>query len=289
MVLFPVCRGLLLVLTLLSLFEGVARASDPAIPVAAAPLAPAPGLALPMARRHAGDVLRGLVEQLSPAMQRKVTGIYVASDATSRDAYAMAACDDDGDYVVVLSDPMLTLLDYVAGASANDETAGTHKLSELATFVGRNAHAGARLLAPPAGFFEGEDDDAKAELAAHRFTESLAGVLAHELAHATSDLQCGAPTATHERGDDVWTSEERAAAFAIAPLLTTSARVAAADRAASSLLAGAKVDARGLEDWLTFVDAVLVSGESASAGAPGPLPVYVRLHARARTRGFRAP
>jgi hypothetical protein len=282
MVLVPVCRGLLLVLTLLALFGGTARASDPAIPVAAAPLAPAPALALPMARQQAGAVLHELVLHLPPGVQRKVTGIYVAADTTSRDAYAMAACDDDGDPVVVVSDPMLTLLDYVAEASADDELAGTHKLADFAAFVGRNARSGARVLAPPAGFFEGQDDPAKSELAARRFSESLAGVVAHELAHATSDLQCGAPTPTHERGDDVWTSQERAAAFAIAPLLTTEARVASADRAASSMLASAKVEARGSDTWLTFVDAVLLSGAPAAAGTPGPLPVYVRLHTRAR-------
>jgi hypothetical protein len=281
MVLSRVARVLLILL--LTILPGVARASDPAIPVAAAPIAPAPALALPMARRQADHQLRVLVEHLPPATQRRVTGIYVAADTTSRDAYAMAACDDDGDYVVVVSDPLLTLLDYVADASANDELSGTHKLAEFAAFVARNPHSGARLLAPPAGFFDGQDDDAKSELAAHRFTESLAGILAHELAHATSDLQCGAPTATHERGDDVWTSEERAGAFAIAPLLTTDARVAAADRAASSLLASANVDMRGSASWLAFVDAVLsASGRSASAGSPGPLPVYCRFHARAR-------
>jgi hypothetical protein len=237
-----------------------------------------------MARSQADAALRGLVNHLSPATRRRVTGIYVAADTSSRDPYAMAGCDDDGDYVVVISDPLLTLLDYVAVASANDEVSGTHKLDELAAFVGRNARAGARLLAPPAGFFDGQDDNAKSELAARRFSESLAGVLAHELAHAPTDLQCGAPTATHERGDDVWTLEEGAAAFALAPLLTTSARVAAADRVASSFLVGANIDVRGSEGWLTFVDAVLRSDPSPSAGSPGPLPVYSRLHVRHRAR-----
>ncbi len=286
MVLVPVCRGLLTLTALLfvlGLLEGAARASDPAIPVAAAPVAPAPALALPMARQQASALLDELVRGLAATVQRKVTGIYVAADTTSRDAYAMAACDDDGDPVVVLSDPMLTLLDYVAEAAANDELSGTHKRAEFAAFIGRNARSGARVLAPPAGFFEGQDDPAKGELAARRFNESLAGVLAHELAHATTDLQCGAPTATHERGDDVWTSEERAAAFAIAPLLTTEARVASADRAASSMLIAAKIEARGAESWLGFVDAALFAGSPAGAGAPGPLPIYVRLHSRART------
>ena len=95
----------------------------------------APALALPAAHREATDELRALVGRLPPEARRRLTGIYVAFDTSLTDVGSLAACDDDGDYVVVISDALLGVADFVAQAKATDEVFWTHKLDEYAAFL----------------------------------------------------------------------------------------------------------------------------------------------------------
>ena len=94
--------------------------------VAHAQVDPAPAAALAIARRTATEVLSALVARLSADDKRKLVGIYVAFDESATDINALAACDDDGDYVVVVSDAFLRLARTVAAAQATDEIFGTH-------------------------------------------------------------------------------------------------------------------------------------------------------------------
>src|ERR1700723_1175055 len=88
--------------------EGVARAQ--------ADVAPAAALAL--ARSTARDAMGALVARLPAEAKRRLTGMYVAFDDSATDVNALAACDDDGDYVVVVSDALLRLAETAAAAQA---------------------------------------------------------------------------------------------------------------------------------------------------------------------------
>src|SRR5512140_3287443 len=112
----------------------------------------APGLATATTHAFVEGELRAVVQALPASARARVTGLYVAFDANPNDASILAACDDDGDYVVALTDAMLTLIDAVAQAQASDEVARTHKRDDYAAFLAKEQTRGARLLPPPAGF-----------------------------------------------------------------------------------------------------------------------------------------
>lgn len=158
-------------------------------------------------RQKAQAETKTLVAGLAPADQRRLTGVYVAFDPSPSDPIAMAACDDDGDYVIVLSDAMLRLVSTVARAQSDDETTKGRNVEDYAAFLARVQVPGRRLLPPPPGFFTGALAGAPHET---RLREALAFVLARELTHLRAgDLVCAHPTATHEAGDDEWTSSEQ--------------------------------------------------------------------------------
>jgi hypothetical protein len=144
---------------------------------------------------------------LSAADRRRLVGVYVAFDRNDNDPSAMAACDDDGDYVLVVTDAMLRLVSLVARAQSYDEANGSHAVDDYAEFAARSQVPGRRLVPPPSGFFTAPVADSSHD---QRLREALAFVLARELAHLRAgDLVCGRPTATHEHGDDEWTPLEQ--------------------------------------------------------------------------------
>ncbi|MBX3259904.1 MAG: hypothetical protein KF782_09450 [Labilithrix sp.] len=174
----------------------------------------APGLEGADLRARAQAELKRLVSALRDEDRRRLVGVYAAFDASAADPFAQVACDDDGDYVVVVSDAMLRLLTHVARAASYDEADGSRKVEEYAAFVARAQPLGRRLLPPPPGFHVAEGRGATY---AERFAEALGFVLAHELARLRAgDLACPRPTETKERGDDDWTSAEQRGAAAIA-------------------------------------------------------------------------
>ncbi len=165
-------------------------------------------------RLKAAAELKRLVSGLAPNDQKRLVGVYPAFDPSSADAVAQVACDDDGDYVVVLSDAMLRLLTYVARADSYDEANGSRKVEEYAAFLVRSQTPGRRLLPPPPGFYIAERPSSAAD---ERFAEALSFVLARELTHfRAGDLACPKPTATRESGDDVWTAAEQRKASEVA-------------------------------------------------------------------------
>jgi hypothetical protein len=157
-------------------------------------------------RELARAELKKVVATLPAGDQRRLTGVYVAFHSDASDPFALAACDDDGDYVVVLSDAMLRLVANVARAQSYDDANTSRKIEDYAAYVARTQIPGRRLVPPPPGFFT-------AELAARtyddRLRESLAFVVARELTHLRGgQLTCPKPTATKEAGDDEWTAAE---------------------------------------------------------------------------------
>lgn len=158
--------------------------------------------------------LKRLASAMAAGDRSRLAGLYVAFDASVSDPVAQVACDDDGDYVVLLSDAMLRLLTHVARAASYDEANASRKIEEYAGFVARSQVPGRRLLPPPPGFYVAEKPASTYD---ERFDEALAFVLARELAHLRAgDLVCPRPTVTKESGDDVWTSAEQRRAVELA-------------------------------------------------------------------------
>ena len=148
-----------------------------------------------------------LLGGLGTSDQKRLVGLYLAFDPSASDPSAMVACDDDGDYVIVVSDAMLRLLSLVARAQSYDEANGSRAVEDYATFVARSQVPGRRLLPPPPGFFTAPLPGTMQET---RLREALAFVLARELAELRGGaLACAHPTATHEHGDDEWTVAEQ--------------------------------------------------------------------------------
>ncbi|HSO35790.1 MAG TPA: hypothetical protein VLT33_24845 [Labilithrix sp.] len=177
----------------------------------------APELETAELRAKAETEAKRLVANLAASDRRRLVGVYVAFDANASDPSAMVACDDDGDYVIVVTDAMLRLASLVARAQSYDEANGSHAIEDYAEFVARSQIPGRRLVPPPSGFFTAPIAESTHE---SRLREALAFVMARELAHLRAgDLVCGRPTATHEHGDDVWTAAEQQRA------LETAARI----------------------------------------------------------------
>lgn len=158
-------------------------------------------------RQKALAETKTLVSGLAANDRRRLIGIYLAFDANASDPSAMVACDDDGDYVIVVTDALLRLVSLVARAQSYDEANGSRAIADYAAFVARSQIPGRRLLPPPPGFFTAQIDGTTRET---RLREALSFVLARELAHLRAgDLVCAHPTATHEHGDDEWTATEQ--------------------------------------------------------------------------------
>jgi hypothetical protein len=139
--------------------------------------------------------------------QRRLTGVYVAFDGNANDPSAMVACDDDGDYVIVVTDAMLRLASNVARAQSYDEANSSKTVEDYAGFVARSQVPGRRLLPPPPGSHTAQKVGTAHEA---RLREAMSFVLSRELSQLRAgDLVCPHPTATRESGDDEWTSAEQ--------------------------------------------------------------------------------
>jgi len=167
----------------------------------------APELETQELHQRAEGELRKLVAALPEKDQRRLAGLYLVFDANPADPSAMVACDDDGDYVIVMTDAMLRLASAVARAQSYDEANGSRTIEEYAAFVGRVQVPGRRLLPPPPGSFVAQKPAPTQET---RLREALSFVVARELSHfRAGDLVCPHPTATRESGDDQWTRDEQ--------------------------------------------------------------------------------
>lgn len=209
-------------------------------------------------------VLADLVDHLRQDERARTIGVYVAFDASRSDTLAQAACDDDGDHAIVVSEAMLDLVERVALAQAADSSNHGDVLASYDVSLATQP-AGTALLPLPAGAYATPLDLAAFDRA---WTEEMRYLLGAELSHGTSGrLVCPRPTLTRERGDDVWTDAERTAADRAAHALYTFSNVQRADE-------------RALE-WMFAVDAH-EDGALALLGAQDALSSrtssYARLH-----------
>lgn len=158
-------------------------------------------------RQKAQTEAKKLLGALPANDQRRLTGLYLAFDPSPSDPSAMVACDDDGDYVIVITDAMLRLASIVARAQSYDDVNGSRSIEDYAGFIARSQLPARRLLPPPPGFYTAQKAGTTHDV---RLREAIAFVVARELTHfRAGDLVCPHPTATHENGDDEWTSSEQ--------------------------------------------------------------------------------
>lgn len=223
-----------------------------------------PELAAAGRRREAELEARALAQVLPTADRRALRGVYVAFDPTPSDPYAISGCDDDGDYVVVVSDALLSVLEHFARAAAVDD--GGALVRAYAERLASAKVQNARIMPPPPGFFDAAPAKDPKLLAARQleiFREALAHVVARELVHmAVGDLRCPNPTITKEAGDDVWTPAERARALAGAMRVYAGRDHAIRGRAAIALAGATGRGAGGANAFLAFMAAI-------EARAPG--------------------
>ncbi len=272
---------------LLASMAASAGAEEPAAPLRVAPKAsasaavPAPIPVITQLHRRAAEELHALVQPMDKGARDRLVGAYVAFNGTTSDLGAMAACDDDGDYVVTMTDGLLMLIDAVALAQASDEVASTKKLDAYAAFLAKAQRPNAKLVPPPVGFFEGTETPSPKleEVRMARLRDAIAGVIAHEVAHMlSSDVTCRHPTATHEGGDDTWTASEQSQAEASSSATYTQQRVLAADTLGTELLLEAGRSTVGLMATLTVIDRL------ERGGREGYAPSYIRSHAGTAAR-----
>ena len=244
----------------------------------------APGLADDAIVDDASSELAELLASLDESQSHAFRGSYIAVDENRTDVAALPACDDDGDYVVVLSRGMLELLEYVAYADASDRLRGTHLVEAYGALLARDQRQGARPLPPPAAESSnsGSTSTAPLDAAVHtRVQDALAWLIADELAHAAlGSVVCPHPTITREHGDSTWTAEERATALAMAP--SRMANIAAADAWATSQLDHRGRSRSAVVTWLRVLAPLEAAALSdASTHAPS---TYLALHPGTRAR-----
>jgi hypothetical protein len=136
-------------------------------------------------------------------------GLYAVLDPTANEVYAAASCDDDGDYVVVVSRGLFEVAFRVATALVRNDMASLGRYF----LTLRNQAEGTALPSPPAAFFE----RGRGSNGSDAFTlehEILVRVMAPELMRVQAHhVHCANPTAHREAEDAVWTEGEHKAAW----------------------------------------------------------------------------
>jgi hypothetical protein len=136
-------------------------------------------------RSEAGSVMGELIAGLAPANQAKVTGIPFFADATVGEVNAFAACDDQGQPLMAITDGLLEVEAQIAQFKANDEIFGTNKLDQYLTLLAGQQQAGKPVVRPQPGFVDPaqQADGRKVQRQHQLFEEQAAFVLGHELGH----------------------------------------------------------------------------------------------------------
>lgn len=190
-------------------------------------------------RRSADDAVHELAPSFAesePAASRLV-GVYVALDPSVTEATAIAACDDDGDPVVMITQAFFELMASLAETAVADVEAPRDPGARAAETYPRlpRVEAYAALLAaetqparpervrpvqPAPGTFAGPAGSAAAEVEGRLYDAMIESVVAVELGHlARGDVLCANPTPTRESADAEWSPAEAAAAREMARLL----------------------------------------------------------------------
>ncbi len=136
-------------------------------------------------RQRAGAVLQELVAALADQRRAKVQGIPLFSDPTVGEVNAFAACDDQGQPLMAVSDALLEVMAHSARFRAYDELFKGNKLDAYTSLVAQNYRPKKPLPRPGPGFVDPAQDmdGRKVARQAVLMDAQLAFVLGHELAH----------------------------------------------------------------------------------------------------------
>ncbi|MEZ4314341.1 MAG: M48 family metalloprotease [Polyangiaceae bacterium] len=136
-------------------------------------------------RSEAGAVMGELMAGLSAANQQKVKNIPFFADPTVGEVNAFAACDDQGQPLMAITDGLLEVEANIAQFKANDEIFGTNKLDQYLTLLANQQQPGQPVVKTPPGFTDPAQnvDGRKVQRQHQLFEEQVAFVLGHELGH----------------------------------------------------------------------------------------------------------
>jgi Peptidase family M48 len=154
-------------------------------------------------RSEAGSIMGELMAALSPANQQRVKSIPFFADPTVGEVNAFAACDDQGQPLMAITDGLLEVQAHIAQFKATDETFGTNKLDQYLTLLANQQQPGKPVVRPQPGFIDPAQhvDGRKVQRQHQLFEEQVAFVLGHELGHHyLGHTGCATGTTTGSRG-----------------------------------------------------------------------------------------
>jgi hypothetical protein len=136
-------------------------------------------------RQRAGAVVADLKAALPEATRTKVAGIPLFADPAVGEVNAFAACDDQGQPLMAISDGLLEVMAHSARFKAADEIFGGRRLDAYTQNLAQNVRPKQPLPRPAQNFISPAEDNDPRKLArqSHLMDEQLAFVLGHELAH----------------------------------------------------------------------------------------------------------
>ncbi|HZF56145.1 MAG TPA: proline-rich domain-containing protein [Polyangiaceae bacterium] len=136
-------------------------------------------------RARAGSVMGELVSALAPAAKAKVQNIPLVADPTVGEVNAFAACDEQGQPLMAISDGLLEIEAHIAQFKATDEIFGTRKLDAYLAFLAQNQQPGKPIVRPNASFVDQNQhvDGRKVARQHQLLEEQIAFVMGHELGH----------------------------------------------------------------------------------------------------------
>ncbi len=136
-------------------------------------------------RARAGAVLTELKTGLRDADRNKVASVPLFADPTAGEVNAFAACDDQGQPLMAISDSLLEVMAFSARFKATDELFGTRKLDGYTSMVASEYQPKKPMPRPAASFIDPAQDNDSRKIARQNqlLDEQLAFVLGHELAH----------------------------------------------------------------------------------------------------------
>jgi hypothetical protein len=136
-------------------------------------------------RSKAGSVMGELIAALPANYQQKVSTIPFFADPTVGEVNAFAACDDQGQPLMAITDGLLEVEAHIAQYKAADEIFGGNRLDQYLTLLANQQQAGKPVVRPAPGFIDPAQhiDGRKVQRQHQLFEEQVAFVLGHELGH----------------------------------------------------------------------------------------------------------
>lgn len=154
-------------------------------------------------RAEAGSIMGELMAALPASYQQKVKNIPFFADPTVGEVNAFAACDDQGQPLMAITDGLLEVQAHIAQFKATDEAFGTNKLDQYLTLLANQQQPGKPVVRPQPGFTDPAQhvDGRKVQRQHQLFEEQVAFVLGHELGHHyLGHTGCATGSTTGSRG-----------------------------------------------------------------------------------------